>query len=476
MRHNLKNFDLKSVCALSDSRLESIYYIVNPPTSECFRVGEKRLMSGISSFTARVLPTVIRDNGLPWDIGCLYLTYLTIHQLADPASIQKYAVHLSEFHNFCIECEIDPLLDTPIKRKKPISRFRDQLLASVRDGEITDKTANNKIGNIIRFYRWLIDAQYHHFNNPPFNNDSVLISYSKGSGSLGHKLVKSHDSRISTYPKSQLPSEDTIIDDGRLRPLSLVEQEALMDILANNKNTEMSLIILFSLTTGARIQSVLTLRHKHFRVETDPDFSVPLAIGHGTSVDSKYSKKQVLIIPSFIQQKLRAYSHSERSRKRFEKYCELRHISPTIEAMNECYLFLSNRGHPFYDGKSDLFTFDQSQERTNLRSGDSVRKFIKQHIMPTMKARFGKQYHFQFHDLRATFGMNLVDACNHLVDKSEMAVSEVVSFVQSRMNHSDSKTTESYIYYRERNKQAKDIFEAYQNSILDRIDDAIARF
>ena len=60
-------------------------------------------------------------------------------------------------------------------------------------------------------------------------------------------------------------------------------------------------------------------------------------------------------------------------------------FQPSEDNMEDCYLFLSNRGHPFYDGKSDLFKLDQSQERTNLRTGDAVRKFIKQHILPIMR-------------------------------------------------------------------------------------------
>lgn len=469
MRHNLKNFELKAVCSLDDPELKYAKDITDFREGKTLRLGYKTLKTGTPSFTAKNLPTVIGDDGLPWDVGCYYLTYLTVHQLADPASIQKYAVHLSEFYDFCrTEC-VTPLLDTPSKRQRPIFRFRDQLLASVRDGEITDKTANNKIGNVVRFFRWLVEEHGYVFKHPPFTNESMLISYTKASGNIGHKLVQSHDARIKTFPKSQLPSENVIVDDGRLRPLPPNEQEALLDVLEKSKNTEMVLILIFALTTGARIQSTLTLRHKHFRAEVDPDSSVPLAIGHGTSVDSKYSKKQVLIIPSFIQRKLAIYSHSERSKARFHKYCEARGIQPTDEAMNECYLLLTNRGHPLYDAKSDLYKLDSSQQRTNLRTGDGVRKFIHQHVLPPMKKKFGDQYHFQFHDLRATFGMNLVDACNKLVNKGEMGASEVLPFVQSRMNHSDSKTTESYIHYRERNKQAEQIIETYQDTLLERI-------
>ncbi|MBT5230084.1 MAG: site-specific integrase [Methylococcales bacterium] len=471
MRHNLKNFDVKEVCSLSDHKLETTYDIYNPETGELYQVGEKPLkVYATHSFTAKSLPTVIGKNGLPWDLACYYLTHLTLYQVSDPASIQKYAVHLSEFYDFAISDDIDPLLDTLSKRKKPIFRFRDQLLASVRDGEITDRTANNKIGNVVRFYRWLVDDYGYIFKHRPFNNDSLFISYVTRSGNIDHKLVNSHDARIKTYSKSELPSENIIVDDGHLRPLPPVEQLALLNILETNKNTEMLLIVLFALTTGARIQSILTLRHKCFRVITDPDSSVPLAIGHGTSVDSKYSKKQTLIIPSFVHQKLATYSHSERSKNRFKKYCELRNIKPSKERMWECYLFLSNRGHPFYDSKSDLYKADQSQVRTNLRNGDSVRKFIKQHLLPPMKKAFGEHYHFRFHDLRATFGMNLVDACNKLVDEKKMTGSEVLPFVQSRMNHADQKTTKSYINYHTKNEQAAMVIEEHQNTLLDRID------
>ena len=473
MRHNLKNFEIKALCSLRDPQLESTEDICDPTTGKRYQMGEMFYRSGTPFFTAKNLPTVIGSNGLPWDLGCYYLTYLTIHQLADPASIQKYAVHLSEYYDFCQREQIDPLLDTPSKRKRPLFNFRDQLLASVRDGEITNRTANNKIGNVVRFFRWIMEEKIRIFVHPPFNNDSLFISYMKADGNSRHKLVQSHDARIKVYPKSALPSDNVVVDDGRLRPLPPAEQEVLLRILENHKNTEMVFIFIFALTTGARIQSVLTLRHKHFRVDVDPDSSVPLAIGHGTSVDSKYSKRQVLIIPSFIQKKLAIYSLSERSRNRFERYCKLRGVQPSNEAMGDCYLFLSSRGHPFYDSKADLFKFDQSQERTNLRTGDAVRKFIKLQVLPTMRKEFGGQYHFRFHDLRATFGMNMVDACNQLVDKSKMEVSEVLPFVQSRMNHTHSKTTESYISYKRRNRQAEDVIEDYQNSLLDRISDLL---
>lgn len=471
MRHNLKNFDLKAVCSLSDPELESTYDLVSHQTGEVYRFGEKALkIYATPSVTIRSLPTVIGRDGIPWHFACYYILELAEQQAADPSSIQKYAVHLSEFYDYCQDEAIDPLLDTPSKRKKPIFRFRDMLLGQVRDGEITDKTANNKIGNVVRFYRWLIDDYGYTFKYRPFNDETALISFVKASGNAGHKLTHTHNARIKTSRNATLHSEEVIIDDGCLRPLPYDEQEILLNALTTSKNTEMFLIFLFSLTTGSRLQSTLTLRHKHFRSESDSEAPIPLAIGFGTEIDSKYSKKQTLVVPTFIQQRFETYSYSERAKKRFDKYCEKRGIEPTKEAMDDCYIFLSSQGHPFYDAKSDLYKADPSQERTNPRQGDSVRKFIKQNILPPMKEVFGRAYHLKFHDLRATYGMNLVDACMKLVNKGEMPASEVLPFVQSRMNHVDSKTTELYLNYRHKHNQTAQIINEYQESMLDRIE------
>ena len=467
MKNNLVNFQLKAVCALSDPQLESIETIIDAKSEKHYRVGQKPLTDAPSG-TARILNTVIGEDGLPWNLGCYYLTYLTVYEV-DLTSISKYATSLSEFYDFCRDGGFDPLLDIPSKRNRPIFRFRDHLQRSVRDGLIGDSTANGKIGDVVRFFRWLMEDQNYSFKNPPFTNNSMFISFGKGQGKIGHKLVVSTDARIKTFPKPMLPSEDVIMDDGRLRPLPTLEQEALINILENHKNREMVLIFLFALSTGARIQSVLTLRHQHFRVEADPNSCVPLATGWGTLVDTKAAKKDVLMIPPFIQNALAIYSHSERANNLFKKYCAKRKILPTDEALGECYLFLTNQGNPLYDSKADLKTFDPTQNRATLRLGDNVRKFIERQILPIMRKQFGEAYHFQFHDLRATYGMNLVDECNKLVSKGEMDASAVLPYVQTRLNHTDSKITERYLGFRKRNQQTSEILATYQDTLQDRI-------
>ena len=86
-----------------------------------------------------------------------------------------------------------------------------------------------------------------------------------------------------------------------------------------------------------------------------------------------------------------------------------------------------------------------------------------------MRKQFGEAYHFLFHDLRATYGMNLVDECNKLVSKGEMDASAVLPYVQTRLNHTDSKITERYLGFRKRNQQTSEILATYQDTLQDRI-------
>ena len=60
-----------------------------------------------------------------------------------------------------------------------------------------------------------------------------------------------------------------INDSGKLRPLPKDEQQALVESLKRIANTEMTLAFIFALTTGARLQTVFTLRRKHF-IEKPP--------------------------------------------------------------------------------------------------------------------------------------------------------------------------------------------------------------
>lgn len=78
-------------------------------------------------------------------------------------------------------------------------------------------------------------------------------------------------------------------------------------------------------------------------------------------------------------------------------------------------------------------------------------------------------FNFSFHDLRATFGMNLLDKLMPLVDSKELKLSHALIHIKERMGHSSLSTTEKYLNFRERHKikeQAQDNYETYLMELL----------
>ena len=81
----------------------------------------------------------------------------------------------------------------------------------------------------------------------------------------------------------------------------------------------------------------------------------------------------------------------------------------------------------------------------------------------------GFKFDFSFHDLRATFGMNLLDKLMPLVDSKELKLSHALIHIKERMGHSSFSTTEKYLNFRERHKikeQAQDNYETYIMELL----------
>ena len=98
---------------------------------------------------------------------------------------------------------------------------------------------------------------------------------------------------------------------------------------------------------------------------------------------------------------------------------------------------------PFYQSKADLKHFNKDFSLHHAKNGQAVRQFITEKVLPLIRQRFGMpNFNYKFHDLRASYGMNLTDAQLELVSKGEISLNEAREFVKIRMCH------ESFNYYR----------------------------
>jgi integrase len=81
--------------------------------------------------------------------------------------------------------------------------------------------------------------------------------------------------------------------------------------------------------------------------------------------------------------------------------------------------------------------------RRHVKTGQAVRQFIKDELLPMMRAQLGNlRYEFSFHDLRATYGLNMVDT----MTASETKYTRALDQLRQLMWHARASTTE--IYYR----------------------------
>lgn len=397
-------------------------------------------------------PILTKDDGSVWKHGTLYLLHRLKNYIKPAAkTLDSIAGDLKDFHIWC-ELENVNYLEARRKALRPTYLYRSYLQQLLRDGKISLNTIKRKMSNLVGFYEYLIEVENIQFKFPLWESGITSISYLDKQGLQQSKQVNTKD--VSRVVSSSNPDlfDDAIEDGGRLHPLTKEYQIALIQALKNIGNTEMTLSFLIALTTGARIQSVFTLRQKHFDKVLHPDKAeVKIKIGFGTDCDTKFNKIHTLIVPAWVYNKVKIYLNSPRYKTRLEA---AKHI---FEDENKQYLFLTNRGIPFYASKFDPYR-DQYKEPP---SGNTVRQFIFRSI----KKEFNKQRFktdFSFHDLRATYGMNLLDKLMILVDKDELKLSHALIHIKERMGHNSLSTTEKYLNFRQRHKikeQAQDDYE-----------------
>ena len=96
--------------------------------------------------------------------------------------------------------------------------------------------------------------------------------------------------------------------------------------------------------------------------------------------------------------------------------------------------------------------------------GNAVTQFILQQLKPELK-RLGHSFSIHYHDLRATFGMNLLEeklAC--LENSSDLF--NVLMHVRDRMGHNNIHTTENYLNYRKKYHLAVNTQSEFEKYIM----------
>lgn len=410
-----------------------------------------------------LLPIVLDKNGAPWSLATAYiLSRLGNQVIPNMSTYHGIARDLSAFLEFLEESGIDYTDFPKNKLKRPTYRFYGFLKNKIFEGCIKASTAKRRMGTVIGYYRWLVRENIIHPANTPWVERDIQLNFKDTRGFNIDFKVKTTDVSIKA-PKQIDPFTDSIVDGGCLRPIPLKEQRWLMEALAHLDNPEMKLIHALLLSTGSRIQTALTLRVRHVLDEPPKGLNeIRLPVGPSTGVDTKFDKQLTLHIPIWLYEKLRIYAYSERAKNRRKK---AKHGDT-----NNQYLFLSQQGSPYYTSKAETLVYDPNFQLKHQKRGQTIRQFISDYIIPFVQKKYDQGFHFRVHDLRATFGMNLTDSQLQLVSQNKITLSQARQFVQSRMGHESSATTDLYLNFRQNLEQvytAVDDHEQYLRNLFD---------
>lgn len=398
-------------------------------------------------------PFVIKNDGTLWYEANMYLLWkIDNNPYIDPQTLKVHSKSLQDYIYFCERENIDWKVAEKIT-SRPNWKYRKYLDERFLNCEITSATLKKMIKPNTSFYNYLMDVRDYSFNVRLFNLIKVRLSNNNKNGSSFTKEINIFD--INQVDSSINSYDGTIIDEGKkLRPLTHKEQSILFNTLSILDNYEMKLIFLFSVLTGARLETVLTLKLKHF-VDSLPNnyfeneilqwqnnqekFSFTskqlLPVGPGTGIDTKNNKNYSLILSRKLNEVIVTYIISKRA---FERRRKAKIQTNDLEQ----YIFLTNRSKPYYMSSTDIYR----REYKKIPRGGTIITFICKTLKPKLK-ELNRSFPFHFHNLRATFAMNYLLINQPSVDKGMISQLQLSTQLQKHMGHEKITTSMRYIEY-----------------------------
>jgi hypothetical protein len=431
-------------------------------------------------------PIILSSDGAPWYEANMWI----LHKLRESGhrsstrDIASSVDDLVAYLRFLEESNISWMdFSSTFKEARPTYRFQTELSDLVCRKVISHSVGKRRLGTIIRFYRWLTSSAQFKPLRPPWVNKEIRLLVPSRHGFTVAVPIVTTDLKVKGEPKPD-PFDTRIADGGKLRPLPQMEQIWLMDALLNHGNYELQLMHWLAISTGARIQTVLTLRRTHVwrsleinspwnrasvsKHKQMPHGFVAIDVGPGTGIDTKFGQNYPLYVPTWLYEKLHIYAHSQAGTRRREM--------ASGGDIDEQYLFLTKRKQPWYSSiqAGPALSATHSNRRSHIVGG-AVGTLIREKIIPQIRAMHDPQFQYSFHDLRATFGMNEID---RLLDKPKdpkningprWTLTDVLKWVMARLHHSRMSVTEGYLIFRDNMGLARAAQEAWEDELSARM-------
>ena len=420
--------------------------------------------------TLRKFPIVLNADGSPWEPAILWLKDKALANPTKSSSLLPIAQGLKDYKLFLDDFGLEWSDFSSIEKiLRPTYLYLAYLEGLVSSGLIKPSTANRRMSTVIGLYRFAQQDRRLRFEpaNDPWMEKKIGLRYRDTRGFNRMKEVITTDLRIRLHSGEDTLS-DALYDGGKLMPMTAEEQKALVGVLRALGNTEFSLMHYLSLLTGAREMTIMTLRLRDFLPAVSAISSWPYKVrcGPGTGIDTKFDKTDVhLNIPEALYRMLHVYGLSERAKKRRAK------SRLSDSPLN--YLFLTRQGNPYYEAKDDRNAMPETAKplRRTSAQGQALRGFITKQVIPELRKSLPK-FHYKFHDMRATFGMNWVDDVMGTENADLKRYHWALDQLRKLMWHKSTTTTEKYLEYRRHKQHLNSTLLGWTSHLLEMIEPA----
>jgi integrase len=393
------------------------------------------------------LPFLFHRNGEPWIEANSFLLDLVKNKHAHNRptdDAQRKASRLLDYLIFTENNEID-WLDFSARRitQRPTYRYHLHLMEMTKRGP---QVANQYTGVVYQFYKF-IARYWHSIDIERVDSVRQIRIFVENIYGQSRQITVEKRSQTQSYNKSKTIPMGFVDDEGEcLRPLTNLELASLVEVInSDGWSAQERLIILFALMTGARKQTVLTLRIKHIEALMEgplqPEGTYILKAGPGTGIDTKNSKAQTLYIPKDLAEDLLTYVRSplaKSRRNRFSQGYAASYANLEPIAQGDEYVFLSEQNNCYYMAASDpRYRF------VKTRPMGAVADTLKKKLMRSVSAEFPTD--FSYHWLRATFAYQLYQRLVPRLKDRRLLPGEEISIIQARLHHERRETTENYL-------------------------------
>lgn len=406
------------------ARLE---YIRFNPSREVIFNGEVTWEVDKLARSFRRLPQIFWSNGEGWaEVNHWALERATTVGIKR-GTVIALMKHLHAYANFLEGRREEERLDWrhfPIRlADRAVVRFRGHLIERIERGDLAPSTARARMGAVIQFYR---HAEAHEFispETPMWREESVVLPYYDAQGFKRSMVRVKTDLSIPNRGRAGITLEDGLL------PLSEAHMTQLLDFTSREQTEELHLMLAIGFFTGARIETITTLRIENVEQALPDPFMKGfflVRIGPGTGVSTKFDIEGDLLVPDFLLTELKTYAYSVQRLKREAK----------AKPENRSTLFLTIRGSHY--------------------QGGSVRRLMTDLRHDAISAGLKFMARFKFHQTRATFGTWLMKLALRVT-----TAGAAIEFVKCAMLHKHEATTLRYIRFLEVTKGKQEAAAAF---------------